>query len=158
MPHWSCCVFATARHRAANIGSECLSCGRIYTISRYESLTFSSGCHLELPTRRAALCSSSVLIIMQIFDYLLRKITASSFQKCSVFISSTHIKGRLKLSMWSVNHPVLLTVCSGCVSELMMGLGCVFVMRLRLALSCRQCCCAPGHQCLGLLINIISQH
>lgn len=44
-------------------------------ISRYGSLTFpvSSRCrHAELP-------SFSVLIIMQIFDYLLRKITASSF-------------------------------------------------------------------------------
>lgn len=133
IPPWSCCRAAvSAEHQAADAGDECLRRSRVHTISRYGGLTFSCGCHLELPARSAALCSSSVLIIMQIFDYLLRKITASSFRKCSVFISSTHIRGRLKLSMWSVNHPVLLPVCSACVPQLMMGLGCVFVMRLRL--------------------------
>lgn len=133
IPLWSRCRSAVSIRRLIQPTSVCAApaCTRFPDTAAAAS-HFPPVCHLELPARSAALCSSSVLIIMQIFDYLLRKITASSFRKCSVFISSTHIRGRLKLSMWSVNHPALLTVCSACVPQLMMGLGCVFVMRLRL--------------------------
>lgn len=75
------CLWYHSASSTAGISGECLSCSHIYMIFRYESLAFSSHCHLELPTRRADWCSSSALIIMQIFDYQLRKITASSFQK-----------------------------------------------------------------------------
>lgn len=126
-------------HKASNVVGKyklgCMCLLRSHNmISRYWSVTFSvsSHYHLELLTSRAAGCSFSVLIIMQIFDYLLREITASSFTNAACLSPVIHIKGKFKLSMWSVNHPVMHTVCSGCVSELMMGSGCVFVMHLRL--------------------------
>lgn len=127
-------------HKASNmvgkyeLGYVCIYYSHITWFPDIEVQIFSflSLYHLELLTSRAAGCNFSVLIIMQIFDYLLREITASSFTNAACLSPVIHIKGKFKLSMWSVNHPAMHTVGSGCVSELMMGSGCVFVMHLRL--------------------------